>query len=414
MSTDRDFDRIAGAWLAEGPTELTDRVLDAALDEVHLTHQRHRLTVPWRIDPMSNPFRMAVAAVIAVVAVGLIALNLPGRGGVGATPSPSLTVTPSTAPNLGFGYSTLPGKIMLEQFGNAMDGSTTGLDSGTRRLYLINPDGSGLIELKPGTPGGKASPEWSFDGTRVLYTALGSDPAPDRVMELAIAGVAPTQIVPSCPSGNCADGWSTDSADGTRVAFTRNDLAATVTTLGILDRATGTVRLLETTATTPGGTYDLAQPTWSPDGLEIAFDRWEFDTGGKHIAIRTFVVTVSSGAVRDITPAGLEFAGDPRWSPDGTSILVGSGALYCCADRGAHDVYAIRPDGTGLQRLTTDGGSGGATWAQDGAHILFYRRDVLFLMNADGSDQAPIGSNWPDLSSESRGFAYDGFWQPLP
>jgi hypothetical protein len=43
MNGHRDLDRIVGAWLTEGPAELADRVLDAALDEIHLTHQRpHR------------------------------------------------------------------------------------------------------------------------------------------------------------------------------------------------------------------------------------------------------------------------------------------------------------------------------------------------------------------------------------
>ncbi|MEA2673857.1 MAG: hypothetical protein QOI92_1049 [Chloroflexota bacterium] len=31
MTTNSDFDRHASAWLADGPTELSDRVLDAAL-----------------------------------------------------------------------------------------------------------------------------------------------------------------------------------------------------------------------------------------------------------------------------------------------------------------------------------------------------------------------------------------------
>ncbi len=43
MTTDRDFDRIATAWLADGPEELSDRVLDAVVDQIHTTRQRHAL-----------------------------------------------------------------------------------------------------------------------------------------------------------------------------------------------------------------------------------------------------------------------------------------------------------------------------------------------------------------------------------
>lgn len=91
MSTNRDFDRIAAAWLAQGPTELTDRVLDAALDEVHLTHQRRRSTVLWRTPLLNTPLRFA-AAIVIVAIVGFAGLNLVGDHGVGGSPTPSPTV----------------------------------------------------------------------------------------------------------------------------------------------------------------------------------------------------------------------------------------------------------------------------------------------------------------------------------
>jgi len=102
MSTNRDFDRIAGAWLAEGPSELADRVLDAALDEVHLTDQRRHLPVPWRLNPMPNALRPVAAALVGVLAVGVIYLNLPGRtdtGGPSTNPSPTVEGTPTPAPS---------------------------------------------------------------------------------------------------------------------------------------------------------------------------------------------------------------------------------------------------------------------------------------------------------------------------
>lgn len=100
MSTKPDFDSIAAAWLAEGPTELADRVLDAALDEAHRTRQRHPIGVPWRARSMSTPFRFAAAA-ITVVAVALLAVNFPGTAGVGgpaAPSSPPPTASPTTEP----------------------------------------------------------------------------------------------------------------------------------------------------------------------------------------------------------------------------------------------------------------------------------------------------------------------------
>lgn len=101
MSTNRDFDRIAGAWLAEGPNELADRVLDAALDEVHLTHQRRPMPVPWRTPTMPLPLRLAAG--IAIIAIlGVAAVNFlggrPGGVGAGPTPTPSPTAAPEPTP----------------------------------------------------------------------------------------------------------------------------------------------------------------------------------------------------------------------------------------------------------------------------------------------------------------------------
>ena len=52
---ERRFDRIADAFMADGPTALADRVLDAAFAEVHLTRQRRVLwRVPRRFPNMNS------------------------------------------------------------------------------------------------------------------------------------------------------------------------------------------------------------------------------------------------------------------------------------------------------------------------------------------------------------------------
>jgi hypothetical protein len=96
MSTNDDFERISRAWMADGPTELADRVLEAALDEVHLTNQRRRTTVPWRTPTLSTPQRLA-AAIAIVAIVGIAGLNLFRGSDVGA-PTPSPTMSPTTSP----------------------------------------------------------------------------------------------------------------------------------------------------------------------------------------------------------------------------------------------------------------------------------------------------------------------------
>jgi hypothetical protein len=105
MSTDRDFERAALAWLAEGPERLPDRVLDAVADEIHLTPQRRALRTPWR-DPRMNQLTRAVtviAAAVVVVIGGVVVLrpsSPSGQGSSGTTPaaSGSGSASASTSP----------------------------------------------------------------------------------------------------------------------------------------------------------------------------------------------------------------------------------------------------------------------------------------------------------------------------
>jgi hypothetical protein len=89
--TDNDFDRTARLWLQEGPSQLADRVLETALDEIHVTRQRRVWWPARRFPPMVNVMRLAALAAVLVVAVAGVNLLLPGDGGPGgqlASPAP--------------------------------------------------------------------------------------------------------------------------------------------------------------------------------------------------------------------------------------------------------------------------------------------------------------------------------------
>ena len=132
MSTGRlrptsDFDRLASAWLTEGPEELADRVLAAALREVHLTRQR-RLRVPWRFLTMPALSRAAGVAAVAIVAIvgvgGIIYLNnAPGEPGA-PTATPTATTAPTPAPT-----EVAPGITAWTTYTSAIYGTSFGYPS---------------------------------------------------------------------------------------------------------------------------------------------------------------------------------------------------------------------------------------------------------------------------------------------
>ena len=174
MTTDRDFDRIALAWLAEGPEELSDRVLDAVVDDIHVTRQRHGARRPRRFESMTTFARVAAAAVIGVIAIGgaLYAFAPVGSGGRGPTPSPtpSPTASPTASPSFAGIVPEVPllaGRYMETPFGpGGMDacygqtGCTEDPADETMRFMLTVPEGwvGGSVHTIYLADGGKAAP----------------------------------------------------------------------------------------------------------------------------------------------------------------------------------------------------------------------------------------------------------------
>ena len=107
MNDKTDFDRIAQSWLQDGPTEMPDRSLQAALDEVHVTSQQRFGAARRTFNMNGNAFRLAAAAMVAlfiIVGGGLYLGNNDRSGGVGgpppatAAPTATPTATPSPTP----------------------------------------------------------------------------------------------------------------------------------------------------------------------------------------------------------------------------------------------------------------------------------------------------------------------------
>jgi Tol biopolymer transport system component len=120
-------------------------------------------------------------------------------------------------------------------------------------------------------------------------------------------------------------------------------------------------------------------------------------------------VNTTTGAVRTLTTA---YDTLPAWSPKGDMIAF---SRYAKDERFLYedfDIYVIRPDGTGLKRLTdSEGNDAHPHWSPDGRYILWsssrfgFRDEAaltisqpqpyaeLFVMNADGSNQQRLTDN---------------------
>jgi hypothetical protein len=136
MRTDHDFERTVRLWVAQGSDQLPEPALDAALDQIATTKQRHAGWLARRINLMNgNALKFGTAAVVIIAAAILGLRFLPGTVGGPSDPTPSPT---PGAVTLASGSFTVP----LNEFGEAVDieAVRTGDDvSGT--MEISNPAG---------------------------------------------------------------------------------------------------------------------------------------------------------------------------------------------------------------------------------------------------------------------------------
>jgi hypothetical protein len=155
-------------------------------------------------------------------------------------------------------------------------------------------------------------------------------------------------------------------------------------------------------------------------------------TGKSNEDNAVFVVAADGRDLHRLNPASLP-ARSPDWSADGTLIVLSSFEERAVSLPGdsAHavlvrDIFTIRPDGTGLRALTTDGVSRGARWTPDG-RILFVRvpLDAANSPTRDGSSgfwtMAANGGDLRQVPGSSTAITPDtwfddavALWQPTP
>jgi Tol biopolymer transport system component len=217
---------------------------------------------------------------------------------------------------------------------------------GNWEIYLT--DGDGARQLRVTTrPEQDRFPLWSPDGTKI---AFGSEVGAGWELWVIDADGSNARRL---ATGIVAKGSRQWSPDGSRIAFeaTRDGNKDIYT---IRADGTGLARL----TTSPAEDRDL---TWSPDGSRIAFASARDGTMG------IFVMRADGSEQTRITHDTTENL-NAAWSPDGSAIAFVAGRMT-----GAREVYRVRPDGTALERLTTDARTtrDPLAWSPDGTRIAF-------------------------------------------
>ncbi len=241
-------------------------------------------------------------------------------------------------------------------------------------IYTIFSDGSGRQALLTGVQDNTFA--WSSDGKRIAYTA-GRWHSDESVIKIANAdGSDVHQLTTGLdPSAQASD--PTWSPDGTQLAFTAYD--GDHWRIYVID-ADGTHRRVLTR-----GTGEWENPDWSPDGRWIAFEKFTYS--GPHTRIQ-LVRPDGTGLHTLATVITGPQCACPDWSPDGTKIAYQASPTV--ATGRFPEIYVMSADGTAQTQLTHNAvRDENPDWSPDGKEIAYYSEAPgnaeIYVMNADGT-----------------------------
>jgi dipeptidyl aminopeptidase/acylaminoacyl peptidase len=214
-------------------------------------------------------------------------------------------------------------------------------------VFVINPDGSGLVSLTGGSWAADSQPAFSPDGSRIAFTSDRTGNADIFVMNADGSDV--TQVT----SNPAPDADPAFSADGSRIAFTSDrDGNRDLYVIGV--NGSGETRM----TSSPANEED---PAFSADGSRLAFvsDR----DGNREIYL---AAADGSDPARLTADPAADY--QPNFSPDGSRIAFTSTR----ADGLAH-IHAMGADGSAPTPLSSGDTSSDEdpSFSPDGTQVAF-------------------------------------------
>lgn len=272
---------------------------------------------------------------------------------------------------------------------------------GESQIISFAPDGRDPVYLTE--DGSNIMPSWSRDGRRILLSSNRHDARRVEIWAMDAVGGGQRQLTFDTPGGNFTP---VESPDGSRIAFSgqRGDNPPEV---WVMDADGSRQRQLTQTPRLPGQPYVWSlHPTWSADGTRIAYE------STKSGSTQIWMMNADGSDQRQLTfglGPGYPDANVPSWSLSGAWITFWSGL------EGQYgEVWVMRPDGTGVQRITETGdpaNSDDPQWSPDTRYLVFGRNEgggdrSMYLVEVASGAVRPFAEGvhwcaWRPVAAES-------------
>ena len=308
---------------------------------------------------------------------GALVLATGGCGGSsgGTTSNASTSAAPvatsSAASPTSAVVPLLPGQIAFRRYFD--DTQSTGA------IFTSETNGSGERQTThPPVSALDDEPNWSPDGTRLLFTrttAIGTNNESQRLFMVSSNGTGPTTVSPDTPAGFGYNAGAF-SPDGKHIAagtYHGNVQAGEIqfSDIVVMD-ADGSHRHQVTKF--PAYSGDAGGVAWSPDGKRLVFARSNAGATKPDGGRALFIMDADGSHQRQLTPWAADAGGTPDWSSKADLITF---RAVADEESGIGNFFTIHPDGTSLTQVThfTDTViSHKVAFSPDGKWIVFAKK----------------------------------------